>query len=69
MRAAEVRAAVAVPRTGLPAIDFVLALAFWLLAAFLTALLRLAAVRVPVADLRRTAVRAMVCTGIDLPPY
>jgi hypothetical protein len=40
-----------------------------LLAAFLTALLRLVAVRVAVADLRRTAVRAMVCTGIDLPPY
>jgi hypothetical protein len=69
MRVAEVRAAVAVPRTWRPAADFVLAFAFCLLAAFLAALLRLAAVRVAVADLRRTAVRAMVCTGIDLPPY
>ncbi len=61
-------APVAAPRTGLAAVAFVLVLDFRLLAAFLAALLRIAPVRAVAADLRRTAVRAVVCTGIDLPP-
>ena len=61
-------APVAAPRRGLAAVDFVVVLDFRLLAAFLAAVLRIAPVRAVAADLRRTAVRAVVCTGIDLPP-
>jgi hypothetical protein len=61
-------APVAAPRIGLAPVTFVLVLDFRLLAAFLAALLRIAPVRAVAADLRRTAVRAVVCTGIDLPP-
>ena len=60
-------APVAGPRCGLAEVTFVLILDFRLVAAFLAAVLR-APVRADAADLRRTAVRAVVCTGIDLPP-
>jgi hypothetical protein len=61
-------APVAAPRFGLAAVAFVLVLDFRLLAAFLATLLRIAPVRAVATDLRRTAVRAWFCTGIDLPP-
>jgi hypothetical protein len=61
-------APVAAPRVGLAAAAFVLVLDFRLLVAFLATLLRIAPVRAVATDLRRTAVRAVVCTGIDLPP-
>jgi len=61
-------APVAAPRTGLAAAAFALVLVFCLLAAFLATLLRIAPVRAVAADLRLTALRAWVCTGIDLPP-
>ena len=61
-------APVAAPRTGRAAVAFALVLGFRLLAAFLAALLRIALVRAVAADLRLTALRAWVCTGIDLPP-
>jgi hypothetical protein len=61
-------APVAAPRICLAAVAFVLVLDFRLLAAFLATLLRIAPVRAVTADLRLTAVRAVVCTGIDLPP-
>lgn len=61
-------APVAAPRAGLAAVAFLLVLDFRLLAAFLATLLRIALVRAVATDLRRTAVRAWVCTGIDLPP-
>jgi hypothetical protein len=59
---------VAAPRIGLAAVAFVLVLDFRSLAAFLATLLRIAPVRAVAADLRRTAFRAWVCTGIDPPP-
>jgi hypothetical protein len=61
-------APVAAPRTGRAAVAFALVLGFRLLAAFLAALPRIALVRAVAADLRLTALRAWVCTGIDLPP-
>ena len=48
---------------------FGLALAFGVPAAFFAADPRIDPVRVAVADMRRAAGRAVVCTGIDLPPY
>jgi len=59
---------VAARRAPALAAGFGLALAFGAPAAFFAADPRIGPVRVAVADMRRVAGRAVVCTGIDLPP-